>query len=302
MSFTNLVMTNVSVCDGYEDKMAVTFHTSKDGQQKYANFKVAQRVYDSSAKDDYRYNNWRIKCVGSELVEKIKRMGIKGGSFVDIVGAELDMEKFTYDGKEFNVPVLKIRNVNNIRYSDIITSEKKNSTEKPVEPDRVVDIAESGFFKNLPTQVPPQMPQQPVPPQMPQQPVPPQMPQQPVPPQTIQQSVQQQPILPQMMPQPAPSQMIPQPVPSQMMQQPVPQQPVQSQMIQPAPQQSVPTQMMPLPVTSQTMAPPAPQQPVTTQMMPQQMPTQETMQMQSQIFHEQPDFNFNRIDLFAATT
>lgn len=277
MSFTSLVMTNVSVCDGYKDNPAITFHKSNDGQQLYANFKVAQRVYDANAKDEYRYNNWRIKCIGVELVEKIKRMGIKGGSFIDLVGAELDMDKFPYDGKEFNLPVLKIRNPNDIRYSDILPSDRKtNSSDKPVEPDQVVDIAASGFFKNLPQemfqQIQPQIPTQPMQQVLVQQ---------------AQQPMQQVPI-------------------SQMPSITTQQVPIQQT-------QSVPAQVPMQQITMQPVEPISSQQPMQqiathqVQQSIQQVPMQ-PMQPQMQnhtpsMFQQQPgNANVDRVDLFASVT
>lgn len=75
--------TDVSVSKGYDGSPALRFSES-DGVSR-VRFRVGKRVYDSRCENNHRYINLRVKASG-DLCERIRKMKLKEGSFINISG------------------------------------------------------------------------------------------------------------------------------------------------------------------------------------------------------------------------
>ncbi len=73
---------NVVVSKGYQNAPAIKFSDSGD----FVRFRVGQKVYDPRAKDNHRWVNITVKCFDAGLVDRIRKMGLKEGSFIDLTG------------------------------------------------------------------------------------------------------------------------------------------------------------------------------------------------------------------------
>jgi len=87
-----LLLTDVFVNKGFNDNPAIKFADSG----KAAFFQVSERVYDKKAENEHRYINYDIKVFDS-LIDRIKKMGLKEGSRVHLVG-RMDEETWQEDG------------------------------------------------------------------------------------------------------------------------------------------------------------------------------------------------------------
>lgn len=85
---STVMLTDVFVNKGFENDPAI--RVSESG--KAASFQVGERVYDKKAENDHRYINYDVKAFG-EMIERIKKMGLKEGSRVHLVG-RLDEESW----------------------------------------------------------------------------------------------------------------------------------------------------------------------------------------------------------------
>lgn len=74
--------TNVVVSKGYENNPALKFFGNGDS---CVQFRVGERVYDASAENNTRWVNHSVKAFG-DVCERIKKMQIKEGSFVNLSG------------------------------------------------------------------------------------------------------------------------------------------------------------------------------------------------------------------------
>ena len=73
---------NVVVSKGYQNAPAVKFSDNGD----FVRFRVGQKVYDPRAKDNHRWVNITVKCFDAALIDRIRKMGLKEGSFIDLTG------------------------------------------------------------------------------------------------------------------------------------------------------------------------------------------------------------------------
>ena len=73
---------NVVVSKGYQNSPAVKFSEKGD----FVRFRVGQKVYDPRAEDNHRWVNLTVKCFDAALVDRIRKMGLKEGSFITLSG------------------------------------------------------------------------------------------------------------------------------------------------------------------------------------------------------------------------
>lgn len=83
--------TDVIVSKGYENQDAVRFTEDGSGVR----FRIGKKVYDKNAENNQRWINFAVKGFGP-VVERIKKMQLKEGSFIHITG-RLDEETWVAD-------------------------------------------------------------------------------------------------------------------------------------------------------------------------------------------------------------
>ena len=83
------IITGAVVSRGYENEPAI--RVSESGKAVW--FRIGKKVYDSQAKDNHRWVNFKIKGFG-ELPDRIEKMQLKEGSFINLRG-RLDEEVWT---------------------------------------------------------------------------------------------------------------------------------------------------------------------------------------------------------------
>lgn len=79
-----LIVTDVGVSKGYGDNPAVRFF-EREGSPASVRFRIGKRIYDSRCEDNYRWINLNVKAFG-DVCERIRKMKLKEGSFVNIIG------------------------------------------------------------------------------------------------------------------------------------------------------------------------------------------------------------------------
>lgn len=90
-----MIITEAVVSKGYNNDPAIRFFDNEGGVQ-IANFRVGKRIYDSKAENNHRWLNFTVKVFG-DMCERIKRMKLKEGSYINIV-ARYDEE--TWETKD----------------------------------------------------------------------------------------------------------------------------------------------------------------------------------------------------------
>lgn len=73
---------DVVVSKGYQNAPALKFSEKGD----FVRFRVGQKVYDPRAEDNHRWINLTVKCFDAALVDRIRKMGLKEGSFINLSG------------------------------------------------------------------------------------------------------------------------------------------------------------------------------------------------------------------------
>jgi len=73
---------NVVVSKGYKNAPAIKFSETGD----FVRFRVGQKVYDPRAEDNHRWVNITVKCFDPALIDRIRKMGLKESSFIDLSG------------------------------------------------------------------------------------------------------------------------------------------------------------------------------------------------------------------------
>ena len=73
---------NVVVSKGYQNAPAVKFSDKGD----FVRFRVGQKVYDPRTENNHRWVNLTVKCFDPGLVDRIRKMGLKEGSFISLSG------------------------------------------------------------------------------------------------------------------------------------------------------------------------------------------------------------------------
>ena len=92
-----LIITEAVVSKGYNDDPAVRYFSSNsENAGQVANFRIGKRVYDSKAEKNHRWLNFTIKAFG-DMCERVKRMKLKEGSYINII-ARYDEE--TWETKD----------------------------------------------------------------------------------------------------------------------------------------------------------------------------------------------------------
>lgn len=86
-----LFATNAVVSKGYENAPALKFTETPNGE--WVKFRIGERVYDSKAENNTRFINMTVKAFGP-VCERVKKMQLKEGSYVNLVG-KLDEENWT---------------------------------------------------------------------------------------------------------------------------------------------------------------------------------------------------------------
>lgn len=75
--------TDVVVSKGFGDAPALKFTESQNGDS--VRFRFGSKVYDSRAENNTRWINMTVKAFGP-VCERIKKMQIKEGSYINIIG------------------------------------------------------------------------------------------------------------------------------------------------------------------------------------------------------------------------
>lgn len=74
-----VIATDVVISKGYDGAPALRF------TEKGVRFRVGKKVYDTRAENNFRWINLSVKAFG-QTSERIKKMQLKEGSFVNILG------------------------------------------------------------------------------------------------------------------------------------------------------------------------------------------------------------------------
>ena len=73
---------DVVVSKGYQNTPAIKFSEKGD----FVRFRVGQKVYDPRTENNHRWINITVKCFDASLVDRIRKMGLKEGSFINLTG------------------------------------------------------------------------------------------------------------------------------------------------------------------------------------------------------------------------
>lgn len=88
-----MIITDAGISKGYGDKPALRFSEKEGGS--IVRFRIGKRVYDSRCEGNYRWINLNVKAFGG-VCERIRKMKLKEGSFVNLIG-RYDEESWTDD-------------------------------------------------------------------------------------------------------------------------------------------------------------------------------------------------------------
>lgn len=80
-----IIVTDAGVSKGYDGAPAIRFFDGEGGGAQSCRFRIGKRVYDSRCDNNHRWINLSVKAFG-EACERIKKMKLKEGSFVNIIG------------------------------------------------------------------------------------------------------------------------------------------------------------------------------------------------------------------------
>lgn len=84
--------TNAVISKGYNGAPAIRFSDTGD----MARFRIGKKVYDSRVEGNHRWINLSVKVLDAKLCERIKKMQLKEGSYVNLIG-RLDEDVWTDD-------------------------------------------------------------------------------------------------------------------------------------------------------------------------------------------------------------
>jgi len=102
MKMNRILITSVVISQGYVGKPALSFNE----KHTCVRFKVGEKIYDKQAQDNHRWINTSVKAF-SPLVERIEKMGLKEGSYVNLSGRlDEDVWKDEKDGATKRMPVI----------------------------------------------------------------------------------------------------------------------------------------------------------------------------------------------------
>ena len=106
-----LIVTDAGVSKGYGENPALRFSEGEGAAS--VRFRIGKRVYDSRCEGNYRWINLNVKAFG-EVCERIRKMKLKEGSYVNIVG-RYDEESWT-DKKSGELRTTPVLIVDEIEY------------------------------------------------------------------------------------------------------------------------------------------------------------------------------------------
>lgn len=99
--------TQVVISRGFDNKPAISI--SKSSEMMMVRFRIGKKVYDPKAPDSTRWINLSVKGFG-QIVERIEKMQLKEGSYVNIMG-RLDEDTWedqnTHEKKSTTVVILE---------------------------------------------------------------------------------------------------------------------------------------------------------------------------------------------------
>lgn len=72
----------VVISKGYQNNPAIKFSEKGD----FVRFRVGAKVYDARAEEKHRWVNITIKCFNPSLIDRIRSMQLKEGSFINLAG------------------------------------------------------------------------------------------------------------------------------------------------------------------------------------------------------------------------
>ena len=90
------IVTDAVISRGYENNPALRFFEGENANASNVRFKIGKTVYDSRAEKNQRWVNITVKAFGY-ICERIKKMDLKEGSHVHIIG-RLDEETWDDNG------------------------------------------------------------------------------------------------------------------------------------------------------------------------------------------------------------
>lgn len=118
-----VVATNVVVSKGYGENPALSFFNNGE----IVRFRIGHKVYDSKAEDNTRWLNMTVKAFNG-VCERIKKMKIKEGSYINILG-HLDEDTWT-DTATNEKKSMMVVIIDDIEYASSGSGNGKNSDEK----------------------------------------------------------------------------------------------------------------------------------------------------------------------------
>lgn len=99
--------TDVVISKGYDNAPAIRFTETENGGTM-ARFRFGKRVYDPQTKENSRWINMSVKAFGA-VCERIKKMQLKDGSFVNLIGRldeDVWIDQTTNEKKSMTVIIL----------------------------------------------------------------------------------------------------------------------------------------------------------------------------------------------------
>ncbi|MPM49562.1 hypothetical protein SDC9_96292 [bioreactor metagenome] len=79
-----MIVTDAGVSKGFDGAPALRFYDGEGGGQS-VRFRIGKKVFDSRAEGNHRWVNIGVKAFGDSC-ERIKKMKLKEGSFINIIG------------------------------------------------------------------------------------------------------------------------------------------------------------------------------------------------------------------------
>lgn len=116
--------TNVVISKGFNNNPAIRFSEKGDSVR----FRVGAKMYDSRAENNTRWVNLSVKAFGGAC-ERIKKMKLKEGSFVNLVG-RLDEDVWT-DAQTKETRSATVIIVDEIEYATVGGGKNKENSQQP---------------------------------------------------------------------------------------------------------------------------------------------------------------------------
>lgn len=122
--------TNLVVSKGYENNPALKYFGEEDS---CVQFRVGEKVYDANAENNTRWVNHSVRAFGAAC-ERIKKMQLKAGSFINITNGTLKEDVWTDEEGDKKVKksnqVIELDSRDSIEYvSGMKKSESNNQSQ-----------------------------------------------------------------------------------------------------------------------------------------------------------------------------